>query len=199
MSAPSFTLSWEVGMERRGQEGMKPRRSLLLNHRRRESHRLQVQTNSMFVLLLIHASSKLNSSPEQRGPALQRGAAPPAWGLGEKQADVPPAPTHTLMHTHGAQRGFFGKHSLSPSCCLCTVTPHTAPGPILPPLLPLKLLQPVALLQYAAASLRALQIVRIKSHQYGNQGSIYHWQKTARIFLNQRFSYSRTFVTGADL
>lgn len=94
-------------MEWRGQEGMKPRRSLLLNHRRWESRRLQVQTNSMFVLLLIHTSSKLNSSPEQGGPALQRGAAPPAWGLGEKQTDVPPAPTHTHSCTRTVHKGVF--------------------------------------------------------------------------------------------
>lgn len=137
---------------------MKPHHSLPLNHWRWESHRLQVQTNSMFVLLLIHASSKLNSSPKQRGLVLQWGTAPPARGLGGKQGvSLLPLHTHAHVPTHGAQRA-FGKHSLAPSCCLCTVTLNTAPGPILPPLLPLKLLQHVALLLYTAASLRALQI-----------------------------------------
>ena len=57
--------------------------SLVLTHQQWESHQLQEQTNSTFVILLTHAFS---SSPKQR-PC-------PAWVLWGKQEDVPPAPMH---------------------------------------------------------------------------------------------------------
>lgn len=83
----------------------------------------------------------------------QRGTCPAVEGM-----SLLPLHAHAHVPTHSAQRA-FGKHSLAPSWFLCTVTRNTAPSPILLPLLPLKLLQHVALLLYAAAFLRALQIV----------------------------------------
>ena len=89
-----------------GVEGMKPRHSLLLNHWWRDSCQLHVQTNSMFVLLPIHANSKLNSSPKQRGSALQQDTALPAWGLGGKRGHVPLATMYTRAHTW-CTKGFW--------------------------------------------------------------------------------------------
>lgn len=138
--------------------------------------------------------------PQAKGTCPAEGHCILCLGAQGELEDVPPATAHTHTHecAHRAQRA-FGKHVLAPSWFPCTVTLNAAPGPILSPLLSLKLLQRVGLLLYTAAFLRALQIMRIKLRRYGNQGNIYHWQKAARIFLNQRFSYSRTFVTGADL
>lgn len=80
-----------------GEEGMKPCHSFLLNHRQWESCQLQVQTNSMFVLHLIHTRSELNFFPKQRGPALPRVPHPLPQGSGDS-GEIFLRSLHTRTH-----------------------------------------------------------------------------------------------------
>lgn len=200
-SAPSLTLSLGA-WTRMGEEGMKPCHSFLLIHQQWKSCQLQVQTNSMFVLCLIHTRSELNFFPKQRGPALQRVPHPLPQGSGDS-GGMSLRPLHTHTHTHTCPR-MMHKELLESTASLpagfCALLPWV--------LLPARFCHLCSLwscyntLGFYCTQQLSCELFKswgLNRTNMETKGTFITGERQQGFFLNQRFSYSRTFVTGADL